>query len=128
MKIVNIFVAVIMLALSVLPLLAPQQADHIYTYLNDIASGKIACHCDAMKDMEESLRQNYIDNNKFAYMIDCNSEDKQIRNLTNQFRILVSDIFSLNSSLISIHIYPLYSYSIYTRDFALETPPPRYSA
>lgn len=128
MKLLNIFFVLIITALSVLPLLAPQKADYLYTYFHDIASGKIACHCDAMKDMEESVQKSYANGQNFAYIIDCNSTDKQTRDHSNQLRTSVSTAFSPDYSTEYSYIYPHQIYPIHTRTLSLETPPPRYCA
>lgn len=128
MKLLNTFFAVIIIVLSVLPLLAPQKADYIYTYFHDIASGKIVCHCDAMKDMEEAVQKSYSNEQKFAYIIDCSSADKQIRDHSNQLRTSVSTAFSPDFSIEYSYIYPHQIYPIHTRTLSSDTPPPRYSA
>lgn len=128
MKSLNSILALIIVVLSLLPFLAPQREDYLYNYLHNLASGEIACHCDAMKEMEESLRHNYIDNNKFAYIIDCNTADKQTRSQISQFRTAIASQILPLPSVVVVSIYLQYSYSPYTRTLLPEIPPPRYCA
>ncbi len=128
MKLLNSILALIVVVLSLLPFIAPQREDYVYNYIYGLANGKIACHCDTMKEMEESLRQNYMNNNKFAYIIDCNTADKQTRSQISQFRTAISSQILPISSVVSVFIYPTQNYSPYTRTFLPEIPPPRYCA
>lgn len=129
MRIIHIFLVLVILGLSILqPLSAPNGKDTLYSYLSGLASGEIACHCDAMKLMEDTLRQDYTQNIKVSYLIDCSTNDKQVRNHIAQVRTLVSPAVYSNQSSLTRIIYPTTVFSAVSIHLSTDNPPPRYSA
>ncbi len=127
MRFVNAILILFVFTLSVVPFLAPPQNDRFYTFLYDVASGKITCHCFEMQDMEELLQQNYVKGIDPAYIKDCGTDDRLSQTHISQLRILAHGI-NIFDPAVTLHIYIQYKYSLATIYPSLETPPPRYSA
>lgn len=130
MKLSNILLAMIIAGLSVIPLLAPERADYLYNYYRDMANGKIACHCDKMKDMQESVQKNYGQNHKIAYIIDCDSSDDPERNDDHIPPVRTfAEYENLFKGFIPVlSFYSRYDFSLISINIPIDTPPPKYSA
>ena len=130
MKLSNILLVIIIASLSVIPLLVPDRADYLYNYYRDMANGKIACHCDKMKDMQESVRKNYGENHKIAYIIDCDSSDDPERGDDHipPVRIFAEYTNSFKGFMFVLSFYSRYDFFLVSPNISIDTPPPKYSA